>query len=139
MAFEVYSGPTQYEPFKLDADTDAITVGMAITTTGATSGYVQNVDGSGDAMVGVAVDRASSPAADGDFSVLVSIGSDTVYKTIPDAGTVSQSLVWKTMDVGADGLSVNIDASVTDDLLCVAVDIPQNVLFVKILGTFGAV
>lgn len=139
MAFEIYNGPTQFKPYALDADTDAITVGMAITTTGATSGYVQNVDGSGDSMVGIAVDRASSPSSDGAIEVLVSIGKDTIYKVPPDAGTVTQALVHKTMDVGADGLSVNIDASATDDILCVGVDTVENVCFVKIIGTFGAV
>lgn len=131
MAFVHRKGRQELERYPLDSSTDAITVGMAITSTGATAGYFQNVDGSGDQVEGFAVDRASVPSSDGLTYVTVDISYDTTYEAPPDAGTVTTALIGKTMDVGADGLSVNIDASATDDLICVQVDTVANTLFVK--------
>jgi hypothetical protein len=133
MAFEFRSGTRHIIPMKLDADTDAITViGTALTVTGATAGYVQNVDGSADVLVGFGTERSASPSADGDKSIPVDISESSIYEVPPDAGSVTQSLVGKTMDVGADGLTVNIDASSGDDLYCVKVDTVANTLFVQL-------
>lgn len=100
----------------LDADSADIEVGDAITSAGATAGYYKEVDASGESTVGVAVEKVASPSTDGGASVLVNISENAYYRVNPDAGTVSASLRFKTADIGADGRTVNIDASATDNV-----------------------
>lgn len=114
----------------LDSTTAAITAGMAITASGATAGYFKEVDAAAEAVFGIAMQDVASPSADGDATVLVDISEDSEYEVVPDAGSVTVALVGKTMDVGADAKSVDIDASTTDDIQVVGVDTTDNTLFI---------
>ena len=115
----------------LDADAAAITDAIAITRTDATATYFKEVDAAGEEVMGWSVSAVASPSADGGLSVLTDVSTQSVYEFPPDAGTVTRALVGKTADIGADGQSVNIDASSVDDLLIVDVDLVANTCFVS--------
>lgn len=130
MSFDYRRGVRHPVLMPLESTSGDITVGDAITTTGATAGYVQKVDGSGDAVVGFAMQTVAAGAADGDASVLVDISKDSVYEVGPDAGSVTQALNLTSLDVGANAQSVDIDATVTADLKVVQVDTEANTIYV---------
>lgn len=92
-----------------------IEVGDAITVS-ATPGYYKEVGASGSSTIGIAMEKVSSPAVDGEATVLVNISENAYYRVNPDAGTVSSALRFKTADIGADGRTVDIDASATDNV-----------------------
>jgi hypothetical protein len=118
----------------LDSTSAAIAAspGIAITDSGATSTFFKEVDGSGERVVGFAMTAVASPAADGDLSVQVDISTASVYEFPPDAGTVDYSLVGKTCDIGADGVTINIDATADDSIRIVDVDVVNNTCFVQL-------
>jgi hypothetical protein len=125
---------------KLDKDSADTVVGMAMTESGATSGYIKEVDASGEAVIGFAMQIVEvTGASDGLCSVLVDVSEESVYEVGPDAGTVTQALVNKTMDVGANGLSVNIDASSTDDIEVIGVDTVANTLSIRLRRVLAGV
>lgn len=113
----------------LDSSSADITVGMAITATDATSGYYKQVDAA-EACVGIAVEKVTSPTADGLATVLVDTSPDSHYRASPDAGSVTTSLRFKTADIGNDGKSVNIDASAVDNVNIQDVDVNENTMIV---------
>tara|TARA_R100000808_G_C2139409_1_gene147322 strand:- start:1136 stop:1576 length:441 start_codon:yes stop_codon:yes gene_type:complete len=117
----------------LDADSANITVGMAITSSGATAGYYKEVDASGESVVGIAMEEKDSPSTDGGASVLVDISESSYYRVNPDTGTVSAALRLKTADIGADGKSVNIDASATDNVKIHDVRTDDNTMLVSLI------
>ena len=117
----------------LDADTANVKVGHAITSADATAGFYKVVDASGEAIVGIAVEESDSPSNDGDNTVLVDISQDTYYRVEPDTGSVTTALRFSTADVGADGGSVNIDASATDNIKIHDVDINRNEMIVTVV------
>lgn len=133
--FEVVHGMGRAErvPVRipLDSGTANVKVGHAITSDGATSGYYQVVDGSGESLVGIAMEEIDSPSADGGASVLVDVSENTYYRADPDAGTVTTALRFTTADIGADGGSVNIDASATDNVKIHDVDTDRNEVIVS--------
>lgn len=133
MAFEYRSGPRDIRPAPLDSTTAALTPGTAVTL--ATAGYFKEVDGSGEAVAGICVSTTASPSADGGLSALVDFSPLSVYEVGPDAGSVTAGLAMLTADVGADGVSVNIDASATDDILILSADPVANTMHVRILQT----
>ena len=104
---------------------------IAITDSGATSQFFKEVDGSGERVVGWSASAVASPGSDGDLDVLTDVSLESVYEFPPDAGTVDKSLVGKTCDIGADGFSINIDASADDSIFIVDVDTVANTCFVK--------
>ncbi|MEL6344723.1 MAG: hypothetical protein AAFV53_16520 [Myxococcota bacterium] len=123
----------------LAASTADIKVGDVITDTGAATGFYQKVDGSGDAVKGVSLEVVKSPAANGGATVLVDVSPNTNYLASPDAGSVTTALRFKSMDIGADGASIDIDASATDDIYCIDVYTDENTLKVQIRPAFAGV
>ena len=116
---------------RVDADSADITVGCAITTADATAGYVKKVDASGERVLGFAMQAVSSPAADGEATVLVDISTQTLYEMAPDSGTLTLAELYDSCDIGADGISINRDASSTDDLQIVSIDLETNTAYVR--------
>jgi len=139
MAFEYMYGPRKIIELPLDSTTADITVGLMITAADATDGYFKEVDASGEAVTGVAVSKVSSPSADGGAVVKVDVSPASVYKVAPDAGTIAVTDAMNTADCGADGLTVNIDASATDDIQILSVDVNANTMAVSIIPTFSGV
>lgn len=118
----------------VDSSTSAITAGDFVSI--ATAGYIKQA-AAGELPVGVAHESVASPSADGDAEILIDISTDTVYRRSPDAGTVTQALVWATMDVGG-ARTIDIDASNDDCILCVGVNTTDNTLDVSLVGTAAA-
>jgi hypothetical protein len=117
----------------LDADSADIEVGTAITATNADTGFYKNVDASGETTVGIAVEKVSSPSADGGATVLIDISEESYYRVNPDTGTAAETLRFKTCDIGADGRTANIDASDTDNVKIHEVRTSDNALLVSII------
>ena len=105
------------------------------------SGYAQQC-GAGEKAVGVAmgdVTSVTTPGSDGGLTSLVDCSAESVYLFPPDAGSVAQSLVGKTFDVGG-AQSIDIDASTDNCILIRAADVTANTLLVSIVaGTIGGV
>lgn len=110
----------------IDDGSAAITEGDALTTAGATAGYYRRVDAAAEAVAGFAMGDAASPAADGGTSVLMDFSKGNVYRFPADAGTVTQALVGTSLDIGADGRSIDINGTSTADLLVVSVNLALN-------------
>lgn len=117
--------------FLLDADTADIDEGDALTFTDATSGYVKKVDAAAEAVMGFAMQKVDSPSSDGGASVLVDTSKESVYEFPADAGSVTQALVGASLDIGADGRSIDINGTVTADLVVVGVDTDANTCLIK--------
>jgi len=130
MSFEYRRGVRHPVKMPIDGSSGDITVGDAITTEGATAGYVQKVDGLADTVEGFAMQTVSSPSADGEAFVLVDISKDSVYEVGPDAGSVTQALLLTDLDVGANAQSVDINGTSTADLTVVEVDTEANTIHV---------
>lgn len=130
MSFEYRRGVRNPTLMPIESTSGDITVGDAITTTGATAGYVQKVDGAADVVIGFAMQTKAAGSADGDAKLLVDISKDAIYEVGPDAGTVTQALNLTSLDVGANAQSVDIDGTSTADLKVVQVDVANNKLYV---------
>ena len=116
----------------LDSTSAAIgSTSTALTDANATSTFFKEVDASGERVVGWSAGKQSSPSADGGLSVLSDASMQSVYEFPPDAGTVTRALIGKTCDIGADGQSINIDASADDSILIVDVDVTNNTCYVQ--------
>jgi len=138
--FEYREGERRIVPLKLDKDAADLTPGMAVTESGATSGYVKEVDAVAEAVIGIVVDRQlEAGTTDGDKSVLVDVSEESIYEVPPDSGTATQTMVNKTMDVGANAKSVDINGSTTDDIEVLRVDTVANTLFVRLRRTLSGV
>ncbi len=133
MAFEYRKGDRQIMKLPLDSTSADITPGLAITLSGGTAGYHKEVDASGEAVVGISVNTVASPSADGGAFVHCDVSPDSIYEVGPDAGSVTAALAGLTADCGADGASVNIDASATDDILIVEADATNNKMLVRLV------
>ena len=116
----------------LDSTSADLEVGTAVTTSGATSGYYKEVDASGEPVAGITMERVASPSADGGASVLIDVSDQSVYEVPPDAGSVTEAIRGKTCDVGADGQSIDIDASADDSIYITDVDTDANTARVQI-------
>lgn len=133
MAFEYRSGRRILQLMPLDKDSADTVAGLALTEAGATAGYVKEVDAAAEAVVGIAVSVvAVTGASDGDHSVLVDVSTESIYEVGPDAGSIAQSINNNTLDVGATGLTIDIDGSSTDDIEVVRVDVTANKAWVRI-------
>ena len=128
------AGPIVAVRYLVDSSSAAITAGCAITTTGMTAGYVGRADGSGDRVIGWAMQDVATPSADGGASVLVDISTESIYELPPDTGTLTLAELLDSCDIGADGLSVNRDASSTDDVQIVSIDTEKNTALVRRLN-----
>lgn len=106
----------------VDASSADINVGDALTTSGASAGYVMKVDGVGEPVIGFADSKVSSPDADGDVMVKVDVSKEVLYRLPPDTGSVTQALVGLKRDIGADGRSVDVDGTTTSDLEILGID-----------------
>ena len=126
------SGGIQLVTMKVDSASEDIVAGDFVIA--GTAGYVQQC-AAGDKPIGVAWQTVAAGAADGDVSVQVNIAKDAIYEYPADAGTVSQSLVGTTMDVGGPQ-SIDIDASTDDVITVVGVNTTRNTLMVKLTPTF---
>jgi hypothetical protein len=139
MSFEYMYGPRKIIELPLDSTSADITVGLMLTASGATDGYFKEVDTDSEPVTGVAVSKVSSPATDGAATVKVDVSPASVYRVSPDAGNIAVTDAMNTADVGADGLTVNIDASATDDIQILSVDVDANTMAVSIVPTFSGV
>lgn len=119
----------------LDSTTAAIVVGDVLTV--ATTGYLKRA-AAGETIYGVAMQASAAPAADGDLSILVDISEDSVYEYPPDAGSVTQTLVGQTCDLGGPQ-SLNIDASAVDNVKIVRVDTVKNTAYCQFTLTYTGV
>ena len=135
MAFEYRSGKRNPVQFLLDSSTAAVTVGMAMTITDATGGYVKDVDVAAEAVMGIAMQAVSSPSADGDASVLIDISTSSIYEVPPNAGTLVITENYNTCDVGADGITIDHDGSSTDDIFILTVDLVTQTALVHLRRT----
>lgn len=116
----------------LDADSADIEVGTAITSADADTGFYKNVDAVGESTVGIAVEKVSSPSADGGATVLIDISEESYYRVNPDSGTAAETLRFKTCDIGADGRTADINGSTTDNVRIHEVRTSDNALLVSI-------
>lgn len=129
MAFEFRgnAGDRILVALPLAAASTATVVGLAITYS-ATAGYFKEVDAAAEPIVGIAAQIVDSPGANGDLTVLVDVSAESVYEVPADSGSVGNTLLMKSMDVGADGLTVDIDGSTTDDVRCIGFDADANTI-----------
>ena len=128
-------GAQLFVELPLDSTSAAITAdATAITDTDATAGFFKEVDAAAERLVGWSASKVSSPSTDGDLSVKVDISAASVYEFPPDAGTVTYDLVGKTCDIGANGQSIDINGSTSDDVRIVDVDTTANTCFVQLLA-----
>lgn len=135
MAFEYRRGTRMIIPMPLDSSAGTIEVGTAITESGATSGYVKAVDATSEAVLGVAFSKATAGAADGDVEIMVDVSTQSTYEVAPTSGSIAQAQANKLVDVGANGTTVDITASTTDDLEIIRVDVDNNKAEVRIRRT----
>ena len=125
-------GPQDIKLIPLDKDCANISDCIAITTTDATAGYAKELDATTEGIIGFSAGAVTlTGTSDGDHSVKVDLSTESVYAFPPDAGTATIALIGKSMDMGADGKSVNIDATVIDCVTCVWVDATNNIVYVK--------
>ena len=134
MAFSYRTGRRVIRKVLLDADSAAIVVGDALTITNATDGYFKEVDASGEAVSCIATTASASPSSDGDLFVMADFSTESVYEVPPDTGSITQAIAGNTCDCGADARSINIDASSTDDILILEVDVNENIAYVRLLS-----
>jgi hypothetical protein len=139
MAFEYMYGPRILVKKPLDSTSADITVGLAITASGATDGYFKEVDAAAEAVTGIAYSKVSSPSTDGGAYVMVDVSPLSVYKVAPDSGSVAVTIDMNTCDVGADGLTIDIDGSTTDDIIIVEIDADANTALVRLNQTIAGV
>jgi hypothetical protein len=96
------------------------------------AGYAKELDATTEGIIGFSAGAVTlTGTSDGDHSVKVDLSTESVYAFPPDAGTATIALIGKSMDMGADGKSVNIDATVIDCVTCVWVDATNNIVYVK--------
>ena len=119
----------------VDSATADIEVGDLLTL--GTAGYVQQA-AAGETLVGVAVTAVASPSADGGAYVEMDISEETIYEFPPDTGTVTEALRFAPCDVGGPK-SINIDASLVDNVLIVDVDTDSNTVFCTFTFTHAGV
>ena len=128
-------GPRNPVQARLDASTATININDLLTL--GTAGYYQQA-AAGDVVHGVAMQRSTAPAADGDKVILMDISTESVYAFPPDTGTVTVALIGKTCDVGG-AQSIDIDATLDDCILIRDVDTVANLVYVQVRPAFAGV
>lgn len=135
MAFLLRSGTQRGVLMLMDSTSANLAVGTAVTLSGGTAGYIKEVDASGEKVEGFTMQAVDSPSADGEAAVLVDVSNETIYEAPPDTGTATQAQVHTNVDCGADGVSVNVDASAGEaDLKIVDLDTTANTVYVRRTG-----
>jgi hypothetical protein len=127
------SGPYVIREYLMDSATAAV-IAPGDFVVEVTHGYVGQC-AAGGLPIGVAVSAGADPGADGGAVVLVSTSPEAVYEMPPDAGSVTQALVNKSMDVGG-AQTVDITTSDDDVIQVVGVDTERNTVFFKLKTTF---
>ena len=118
MAFEYRRGPRVLIELPLDSTSANITPGMAITATNTTDGYFKQVDAAAENVLGIAVNKVTSPASHGGAMVKLDVSTLSVYEVGPDTGSFVITQTQNSCDVGADGVSIKPDGSSTSDPHC---------------------
>jgi|TARA_R110002020_G_scaffold312241_1_gene527750 hypothetical protein len=139
MAFEYRRGPRILIELPLDSTSANITPGMAITAAGATDGYFKEVDAAAENVLGIAVNKVTSPASDGGAMVKLDVSTLSIYEVGPDAGSMAVTINQNTCDVGADAKSIDINGSSTDDILILVVDTDTNKALVRLAPIIAGV
>lgn len=104
----------------------------------SSGGYVSQA-AAGDIAYGVSMTQIDSdPGTNGYATIMVDTSQEAVYEYPPDAGTVSQSLVGKTCDVGG-AKSINIDASADDCIVVVGANTDRNTVLIKLKTSYSGV
>jgi hypothetical protein len=119
--------------FYLDSTSTAIVAAQMLTKEDATAGFVKEVDAANEQVTCVAVSAGASPAADGGTEIQGCIDPNQLFVYPPDAGTVTVALRGTLMDAGADGRSIDINGSTTNDVHCIDVDVARNLVYVRFL------
>jgi len=122
MIYGYRSGERVLVPMQLDSGTSAIVAGDILTA--GTAGYVQQA-AAGDVPVGVSLQDSAAPSADGGFTILVDVSTESIYEFAPDAGSVTQALCNTTVDIGGPQ-SINIDATSDKVFTIRTVDLVAN-------------
>jgi hypothetical protein len=123
----------------LAASSADIEVGDAIRLKAATN-YYQDVDTVSDATVGIAVEKVTSPTADGGATVLVNVSEQAYYRVNVGNGTLASTMQLKSCDIAASGDAIDVAASTTDNVLIHDVDLDDNSCIVSlIMATYGGV
>ena len=139
MSFDFVNGDRVLVRLPLDAGTADIVVGDAITSEGATAGFYIKVDGVSDVICGIAQEIVSSPASNGDNTVLVNTSENAFYRVKATAGTLVDGMKMESCDVAADGQSINVLTSDTDNILIHDVRTSDLTALVSIVMSFTGV
>ena len=139
MAFDFVNGDRVLVRLPLAAATADIKVGDAITSEGAADGFYIKVDGVSDVICGIAQEIMSSPASNGDVSVLVNTSENAFYRVKASTGTLVEGMKMESCDVAADGEFINVDTSDTDNILIHDVRLSDATALVSIVMSFTGV
>ena len=139
MAFEYRRGPRVLIELPLAATSADITPGMAITATDAADGYFKQVDATSEAVLGIAVNKVSSPSSNGGTLVKLDVSTLSVYEAPPVTGTLAVTVNQNTCDVGADGVSIDQGTSTRDDILILVIDTDTNTALVRLAPILAGV
>ena len=139
MSFDFVNGDRVLVRLPLDSTSADIEVGDAITASGATAGFFKEVDAAGETCVGIAMEKVSSPSADGDASVLVNTSEQAFYRVTAGAGTLVEGMRMESCDIHSDGASIAVNASSTDNVLIHDVRTSDSTALVSLVMAFTGV
>jgi len=122
MIYGYRSGERVLVRAQVDSGTSALSAGDILSA--GTAGYVQQA-AAGDVPVGICLEVASAPSADGGKTVLMDVSTESLYEFPPDAGSVTQALCNTTVDIGGPQ-SINIDATSDKVFVVREVDLVAN-------------
>lgn len=135
IAFEFRGRPESrmIQSLPLDASSEDVLEGSAITVTDATAGYVQRVDANSEAVIGIAVQAVEAGTADGDKRVLVDVSRESVYEVKPSTGNVAITMIQQKFDAAANGKTALLGVTASNgDVECIRVDTDRNTLLCRI-------
>jgi len=139
VSFDFVNGDRVLVRLPLDAGTADIVVGDAITSEGATGGFYIKVDGVSDVICGIAQEIVSSPASNGDNAVLVNTSENAFYRVTAGNGTLVEGMKMESCDVHSDGVSIDVTASATDNILIHDVRTSDSTALVSVVMSFTGV
>ena len=139
MAFDFVNGDRVLVRLPLAAATADIKVGDAITSEGAAAGFYIKVDGTSDVICGIAQEIVSSPASNGDAEVLVNTSENAFYRVKAGNGTLVEGMKMESCDIHSDGVSIDVTASDTDNILIHDVRLSDATALVSFVMSFTGV
>ena len=139
MAFTYVNGDRVLVRLPLDSTTADIKVGDAITSANATAGFYKKADATSEVICGIAQEILSSPASNGDVSVLVNTSENAFYRVKAGNGTLVEGMKMESCDVHSDGESIDVTASSTDNILIHDVRLSDATALVSIVMSFTGV